>query len=217
LFYGGIDVAIDPLRTRAELRDLSQDPSKSGYPRGQSSIWACNEKGRAMTSRLKATERQVLGALIMKKEKGVQDRTVESIAALVGLPEVAVRSTLVELEKLQPPLVHRDTDSALNLEFWLALEAAITAIEGWPTLPTLSSDRFDVAWSVTPEVLKEQLANAFGEKWNDPVTVWQIKCDGTRASFELVHPGSAAAMAQKLERAGFVDIRVVPRNLDPAF
>lgn len=170
-----------------------------------------------MTSRLKATERQVLGALIMKKEKGVQDRTVESIAALVGLPEVAVRSTLVELEKLQPPLVHRDTDSALNLEFWLALEAAITAIEGWPTLPTLSSDRFDVAWSVTPEVLKEQLANAFGEKWNDPVTVWQIKCDGTRASFELVHPGSAAAMAQKLERAGFVDIRVVPRNLDPAF
>jgi hypothetical protein len=170
-----------------------------------------------MKAGLKVADRQILGALIMTKEKGVEERTAESIATLTGLPKSDVRRTLAELEKLQPPLVHRDFDSALGVEFWLALERAITIIDDTPKPPVLTSDRFDVAWSATPKVLTEQLASVFGDEWNDPIAIWRIKCNGVRASFDLIHTGSPVAVVERLEKASFVDVRVVPPDLSSAF
>jgi hypothetical protein len=59
----------------------------------------------------------------------VEDRTVSAVASLTGLSEADVEKTLEGLEQLDPPLVHRDTDLGLDLEFWIALEAAIAAFE----------------------------------------------------------------------------------------
>lgn len=84
------------------------------------------------SSNLSPSERQVLGALIMDKGRGVEDRTVEAVANRTGLDQGVVYRTLEGLEQLDPPLVHRDTDSVLNVEFWIALEAAIGPIETPP-------------------------------------------------------------------------------------
>lgn len=80
-------------------------------------------------SALSASERQVLGALIVDKGRGVEHRTVAAVADRTALTQDEVHRTLQGLEQLDPPLVHRDTDLGLNLEFWIALEAAIEALE----------------------------------------------------------------------------------------
>jgi DNA-binding MarR family transcriptional regulator len=80
-------------------------------------------------SNLTAPERQVLGALIMEREAGVEDRTVESLAKLTGMHEDDVARTLEQLDSMEPKLVHRDTDETLKVEFWIALERGIAALE----------------------------------------------------------------------------------------
>src|SRR5450755_3344830 len=80
---------------------------------------------RVSPSKLTALERQVLGALIMKRDARVVDRTVESVATLTGLQEADVRQTLEQLDSLQPRLVHRTVDAVLNIEFWTALQPAM--------------------------------------------------------------------------------------------
>ena len=84
---------------------------------------------RVSSSKLTALERQVLGALIMKRDARVVDRTVESVATLTGLPEADVRQTLEQLDSLQPRLVHRTADAVLNIEFWTALQPAMEQLE----------------------------------------------------------------------------------------
>ena len=81
-------------------------------------------------SRLTADERQVLGALILPPEAGISEKTLQRIAARTALPQTQVAETLRKLETLEPPLVHRDTDAKLNVEFWIALEPAIEEVEG---------------------------------------------------------------------------------------
>lgn len=71
----------------------------------------------------------MLGALIMRAEAGPVDRTIKAIAGLAGLSEDDVRRTLEQLDSLEPKLVHRETDATLNVEFWIALERAIDAVE----------------------------------------------------------------------------------------
>jgi hypothetical protein len=66
---------------------------------------------------------------MLPPEAGVEQKTVEKIAARSGLPAGRVSQTLKKLEDMTPPLVHRDVDAKLNIEFWIALEAAIEALE----------------------------------------------------------------------------------------
>jgi hypothetical protein len=75
-------------------------------------------------------ERQVLGGLILPPGSGPAEKTVDRIAARIGLSTTDVSKTLRQLESLDPALVHRDTDAKLQIEFWIALEAAISSLEG---------------------------------------------------------------------------------------
>jgi hypothetical protein len=81
-----------------------------------------------MPSKLTAPERQVLG--VLKMERDPADRTLAKIAALSGLSEKEVGDALRQLESHEPPLVHQDRDATLEVEFWIALERSIAALEG---------------------------------------------------------------------------------------
>ena len=72
-------------------------------------------------SNLTATERQVLGELILDKDTPVQSRTLSAVAKRANVSETEVPRILQQLESADPPLVHRDTDATLGLEFWIAL------------------------------------------------------------------------------------------------
>ncbi len=80
-------------------------------------------------SNLTATERQVLGELILDKDTPVQSRTLSAVAKRANVSEPEVARILQQLESADPPLVHRDTDATLGLEFWIALEPAIVGLE----------------------------------------------------------------------------------------
>ncbi len=73
-------------------------------------------------------EWQVIGAL-MDKDAGIEDRTIKAIAERTGLAEDDVRRTLEQLESLEPPLVRRDIDEKLNVEFWIALVRGADALD----------------------------------------------------------------------------------------
>jgi hypothetical protein len=90
----------------------------------------------------------------MGKEKGVEDRTVEAVAGRTGLGQEVVRRALEGLEQVDPPLVHRDTDSTLDLEFWIALEVAIGAFEATPP-----SVRARITGHVRPGVSIDTIGN----------------------------------------------------------
>ena len=80
-------------------------------------------------SNLTATERQVLGELILDKDTPVQSRTLSAVAERANMSETEVARMLEQLASADPPLVHRDTDATLGLEFWIALEPAIVELE----------------------------------------------------------------------------------------
>ena len=84
---------------------------------------------KAMPSQLTALERQVLGALILGPHAPIRDKTVAAVAGRVGLSVHDVKRTLRQLDDHEPPLVHRDVDPRLGIEFWIALEAAIAEVE----------------------------------------------------------------------------------------
>lgn len=63
-------------------------------------------------------------------EVGPDERTVEKLAVRAGLSAQDILSTLRNLEALDPPLVERERDATLEVEVWIALEAAIAALEG---------------------------------------------------------------------------------------
>lgn len=81
-----------------------------------------------MAAALTPIERTVLDVL-MRPGARVTDRTVKAIAGQCGLSEAEVRRSLEKLESPDPPLVHRDTDATLQVEFWIALPAAMDALE----------------------------------------------------------------------------------------
>lgn len=72
----------------------------------------------------------MLGGLLLSPDARITQKTVPAIAARIGLSEHDVARTLAQLEDLEPPLVHRDTDASLGIECWIALEYAIAALEG---------------------------------------------------------------------------------------
>ncbi len=80
-------------------------------------------------SSLTAAERQVLGELILDKDTAVESRTLSAVAKRANMSETEVARILQQLESADPPLVHRDSDATLRLEFWIALEPAIVELE----------------------------------------------------------------------------------------
>lgn len=80
-------------------------------------------------SDLSVPERQVLGELISDKDSPIQSRTLSAVAQRANLSDADVALTLERLESFDPPLVQRETDATLGLEFWMALEPAIVELE----------------------------------------------------------------------------------------
>jgi hypothetical protein len=60
--------------------------------------------------------------MILPPEAKFEERTVEAIAARAVLTVDETLRTLRQLESLEPPVVHRDTDATLGIEFWIAME-----------------------------------------------------------------------------------------------
>jgi hypothetical protein len=83
-------------------------------------------------SKLTATERQVLGGLILPPDAPITAKTVEAIAKRVGLGEAEVERTLTAFEAMEPPPVHRDTDATTGIEFWIPLHEAIELLDPPP-------------------------------------------------------------------------------------
>lgn len=78
---------------------------------------------------LTSDERQVLGAMLLDKDAGPADKTVEKISERTGLAESQVRQTLSKLEDLEPPYVHREVDQGLDIEFWILLVRGAEELE----------------------------------------------------------------------------------------
>jgi hypothetical protein len=82
-------------------------------------------------SRLTAVQRQVLRVgLMLPPDSRPPDRTVDKIAARTGLSIGDVETTLRELASLDPPLVQQLEDATLQIVFWIAVQAAIEALDG---------------------------------------------------------------------------------------
>jgi hypothetical protein len=82
-----------------------------------------------MTVQLTPAQRLVLEAT-MRSDRTVGDSGLVAIVSRSGLPSGQVRQALGELEALVPPLVRREVDERLGIEFWLALVDASEALRG---------------------------------------------------------------------------------------
>jgi hypothetical protein len=68
-------------------------------------------------------ERQVLDSLISLSPNAVYtDKTVEAVAERTGLSEERVRDALRKLDDRDPPVIDREVDDKLGIEFWVALD-----------------------------------------------------------------------------------------------
>jgi hypothetical protein len=79
-------------------------------------------------STLTASQRKVLGAL-MSRDVAAAQSTVEAVAGSTGLHVDDVRCTMRRLDSIEPRLVRRQTDAATGIDFWVALEPVIVALE----------------------------------------------------------------------------------------
>jgi hypothetical protein len=70
--------------------------------------------------------RRILSA-IMDPDATPADQTVEAIAGKVEISNADVLATLRGLAELDPPAVHRERDSGLDIEFWFAIEPGASA------------------------------------------------------------------------------------------
>jgi hypothetical protein len=79
-----------------------------------------------------AAARRIL-TVIMEPEAGPADQVVEVIAGKVEMPKADVLHTLKALATLDPPVVYREHDAGLDIEFWFAIEPGASAwLDGVP-------------------------------------------------------------------------------------
>jgi DprA winged helix domain len=82
-----------------------------------------------MTSKLTASERKVLGALMA--DAAPDARTIDMLARATGLPAEDALATVRQLENLDPPLVAHQHDATLGADIWIALETSIARLRPW--------------------------------------------------------------------------------------
>ena len=80
-----------------------------------------------MSEQVDTTAARRILALVVRPAARPVDQTVEAISGQLTMPAAQVLGVLPDLAEVKPPVVHRERDAGLDIEFWFAIEPSASA------------------------------------------------------------------------------------------